>query len=72
MIRKPIEAGSFLKARLLILITYLSAESIYRKHKTYATQRLSRDNFSEFFLKTNMEEELVTKIGNEFQVVGPR
>ena len=70
MIRKPIEAGSFLKARLLI--TYLSAESIYRKHKTYATERLSRDNFSEFFLKTNMEEELVTKIGNEFQVVGPR
>lgn len=70
MIRKPIEAGSFLKARLLI--TYFSAESIYRKHKTYATERLSRDNFSEFFLKTNMEEELVTKIGNEFQVVGPR
>ena len=28
------------------------------------------DNFSDFFKKTNMEEELVSEIGNEFQIVG--
>ena len=30
------------------------------------------DNFSDFFLKANVEKELVSGIGNEFQMVGPQ
>ena len=30
------------------------------------------DNPLKFFLKTNIEGELISEIGNEFQILGPR
>ena len=48
-----------------LLITYLSADSLYRKHKIKATEQLSVGSFLRFFWKPNMEEELVSEIRNE-------
>ena len=45
---------------------------MYRKHKTKATDTYQQIIFQKFFLETNLEEELVSEIGNEFQIVGAR
>ena len=46
---------------------------MYRKHKTYVTGQLSVRYVLRFKKKkTDMEAELVSKIGNEIHIVGPR
>ena len=66
MSRKPEEAGSYITKAYLIAEC---AENIKLKwQKDYQW-----DNFSDSFLKTNMEEEQLASVtGKEFQIVGPQ